>query len=73
MARGDHPMRTPVYGALLIGGAMLGSILVWEGGLPYWLRSCLMVVALLVAFAGWLMTFRDLSPPRRRRSPPSPR
>ena len=25
-----------------------------------------MVVLLLVAFAGWLMTFRDLSPRRRR-------
>ena len=69
MARGDHPMRTPVYGALLIVGAMLGSILVWEGGLPTWLRNCLMVVALV----GWLMTFRDLSPPRRRRRKPSPR
>jgi hypothetical protein len=62
-------MRTPVYGALLIAGAMLGSILVWEGGLPIWLRNCLMVVALVVAFAGWLMTFRDLSPPRRRPRP----
>jgi hypothetical protein len=70
MARGDHPMRTPVYGALLIVAAMLGSILVWEGGLPTWLRNCLMVVALVGAFAGWLMTFRDLSPPRRNRRPP---
>jgi len=26
-----------------------------------------MVGLLLVAVAGWLMTFRDLSPPRRRR------
>jgi UDP-N-acetylmuramyl pentapeptide phosphotransferase/UDP-N-acetylglucosamine-1-phosphate transferase len=71
MSLGDHPMRTPVYGALLIIGAMLGSILVWEGTLPTWLRNCLMVVALIVAFVGWLMTFRDLSPPRRRRRPPS--
>jgi hypothetical protein len=69
MARGDHPMRTPVYGALLIIGAMLGSIAVWEGSEPIWLRNSLMVVLLLVAFAGWLMTFRDLSPPRRRRPP----
>lgn len=59
-------MRTPVYGALLIIGAVLGSIAVWEGSEPAWLRNCLMIVALLVAFTGWLMTFRDLSPPRRR-------
>ena len=59
-------MRTPVYGALLIIGAMLGSIAVWRGAEPTWLRNCLMVVLLLVAFAGWLMTFRDLSPRRRR-------
>jgi hypothetical protein len=69
VARGDHPTRTPVYGALLIIGAMLGSIAVWHGGEPTWLRNGLMVVLLLVAVAGWLMTFRDLTPPRRR--PPS--
>jgi len=66
VARGDHPMRTPVYGALLIIGAMLGSVAVWQGSEPAWLRNCLMVGLLLVAVAGWLMTFRDLSPPRRR-------
>ena len=69
MARGDHPMRTPVYGALLIIGAMLGSVVVWQGSEPVWLRNCLMVGLLVMAFAGWLMTFRDLSPPRRRRPP----
>jgi hypothetical protein len=67
MARGDHPMRTPVYGALLIIGAMIGSVVVWQGSEPTWLRNSLMVGLLLVAVAGWLMTFRDLSPPRRRR------
>ncbi|HEV7186653.1 MAG TPA: hypothetical protein VGN28_02030 [Blastococcus sp.] len=63
-------MRTPVYGGLLIMLAMLGSIVVWEGGEPTWLRTCLMVVALVVALAGWLMTFRDLTPSRRRTRPP---
>jgi hypothetical protein len=67
VARGDHPMRTPVYGALLIIGAMIGSVVVWQGSEPIWLRNSLMVVLLIVAFTGWLMTFRDLSPPRRRR------
>ena len=67
MARGDHPMRTPVYGALLIVGAMIGSIAVWQGLPPGWLRGALLVLALVTAIAGWLMTFRDLSRPRRRR------
>jgi hypothetical protein len=60
-------MRTPVYGALLVIGAMSGSVVVWQGSEPIWLRNSLMVVLLIVAFTGWLMTFRDLSPPRRRR------
>ena len=67
MGRGDHPMRTPVYGGLLIIGAMLGATVVWQAGLPVWLRDVLMVAALIAALAGWLMTFRDLSPSRRRR------
>ncbi|MGY1632635.1 hypothetical protein ACI784_13110 [Geodermatophilus sp. SYSU D01186] len=36
-------------------------------GLPGWLRAVLMVAALVVALAGWPMTFRDLSNPSRRR------
>ena len=62
-------MRTPVYGALMIVGAMVGSVVVWQGSEPIWLRNGLLVVALVAAVTGWLMTFRDLSPrgrPRRR-------
>jgi UDP-N-acetylmuramyl pentapeptide phosphotransferase/UDP-N-acetylglucosamine-1-phosphate transferase len=66
MARGDHPQRTPVYGGLLIVAAMVGATLVWTGDLPGWLTTALLLLALLVAVAGWLMTFRDLSNPRRR-------
>jgi len=69
VARGDHPMRTPVYGAALIVAAMLGSVFVWQSGWPAWLRVSLLVVALVVALAGWLMTFRDLSRPIKRRRP----
>jgi UDP-N-acetylmuramyl pentapeptide phosphotransferase/UDP-N-acetylglucosamine-1-phosphate transferase len=60
-------MRTPVYGGLLIMAAMLGAIVVWQGSEPSWLRISLMAVALVVALAGWLMTFRDLTPRRTRR------
>ena len=73
MARGDHPMRTPVYGGLLIAAAMLGAtaVVVLGGDLPGWLHGGLLVLAVPVALVGWLMTFRDLSPPRRRRPPKS--
>ena len=67
MSLGDHPMRTPVYGALMIVGAMLASVAVWEGAEPVWLRDCLLVMLLVAALAGWLMTFRDLTPRRKRR------
>jgi hypothetical protein len=67
MARGDHPMRTPVYGGLMIVGAMIGSVAIWEGLPAGWLRGGLLVLALVVALAGWLMTFRDLSRPRPHR------
>ena len=53
MGLGDHPMRTPVYGGLLIVGAMLGATAVWQGGLPTWPRNVLLVVALIAALAGW--------------------
>ena len=68
VARGEHPMRTPVYGGLLILLAMVGSTLVVAdgGSWPGWLRVFLLVLALPVAVAGWLMTFRDLTPPRHR-------
>jgi UDP-N-acetylmuramyl pentapeptide phosphotransferase/UDP-N-acetylglucosamine-1-phosphate transferase len=67
VARGDHPRRTPVYGGLLIIAAMVGATVVWVNDLPGWLTTALMVLALLAALGGWLMTFRDLSNPRRRR------
>lgn len=68
MARGEHPMRTPVYGALLVVTAMVGATLVWVygGGLPGWLRTALLLLAIPVALTGWLMTFRDLSKPLPR-------
>jgi UDP-N-acetylmuramyl pentapeptide phosphotransferase/UDP-N-acetylglucosamine-1-phosphate transferase len=67
VARGEHPQRTPVYGGLLIIAAMIGASLVWLSRLPGALKAVLLVVALVAALAGWLMTFRDLSNPRRKR------
>jgi magnesium-transporting ATPase (P-type) len=48
--------------------AMLLGVLVMTGGVawPGWLKAVLLVLALLVAIAGWLLTFRDLTPSRRR-------
>jgi UDP-N-acetylmuramyl pentapeptide phosphotransferase/UDP-N-acetylglucosamine-1-phosphate transferase len=62
-------MRTPVYGGLLIALAMLTGVLVVSAGTswPGWARAVVLVGALLVAITGWLLTFRDLTPPRRRR------
>ena len=62
-------MRTPVYGAALLVAAMVGATLVvYVGqGLPAWLRVALLVLAVPVALTGWLMTFRDLSRPIKRR------
>jgi UDP-N-acetylmuramyl pentapeptide phosphotransferase/UDP-N-acetylglucosamine-1-phosphate transferase len=67
VALGDHPRRTVVYGAALIVAAMVGATFVWESALPEWLTGVLLVLTLVMALAGWIMTFRDLSPRRRRR------
>jgi hypothetical protein len=69
VARASHPGRTVVSGALLVVAAMIGATIVWEGGLPAWAKGMLLVLALLMAITGWLLTFRDLStpPPRSRR------
>jgi UDP-N-acetylmuramyl pentapeptide phosphotransferase/UDP-N-acetylglucosamine-1-phosphate transferase len=67
MALGDHPRRTVVYGAALIVAAMVGATVAWDSDLPGWLTAVLLVVALLMALVGWVMTFRDLSPRRRGR------
>ena len=67
MARGDHPMRTPVYGGLLIAAAMIGStIVVSEGqGWPAWTRVVTLTVAVVAILVGALLTLRDRTPPRR--------
>jgi UDP-N-acetylmuramyl pentapeptide phosphotransferase/UDP-N-acetylglucosamine-1-phosphate transferase len=61
------PGRTVVLGALMIVAAMVGATFVWLAPLPGWLTTVLLVIALVTALVGWVMTFRDLAPPRRRR------
>jgi hypothetical protein len=60
MARGDHPMRTPVYGVLLIYAALflfgLGSSVHVRA-----LSIGLYALGIVTAGIGWLMTFRDYS------------
>jgi UDP-N-acetylmuramyl pentapeptide phosphotransferase/UDP-N-acetylglucosamine-1-phosphate transferase len=68
MARGDHPMRTPVYGGLLIVSAMIVSTLVvaYGQGWPAWTRVVVLTVAVAVILVGALLTLRDRTPPRQR-------
>jgi membrane protein implicated in regulation of membrane protease activity len=61
------PGWTVVLGALLIVAAMVGATLVWLAALPGWLTGGLLAIASVMALVGWIMTFRDLSPPRNRR------
>jgi UDP-N-acetylmuramyl pentapeptide phosphotransferase/UDP-N-acetylglucosamine-1-phosphate transferase len=67
VALGDHPRRTVVYGGALIIAAMVGATFVWQAALPGWLTAALLALTLVMALVGWLMTFRDLTPSRRRR------
>jgi hypothetical protein len=67
MARGDHPERTPFYGAVLVVAAMVAglAVQVWFSP-PRFVRIGVLVLALVAALVGIGMTFRDLTPPRRR-------
>ncbi|WP_138757985.1 hypothetical protein [Modestobacter altitudinis] len=69
MARGDHPMRTPVYGGLLIAAAMIGATLAVTGdrSWPGWARVVVYTVAVVAVLVGALLTLRDRTPPRRPR------
>lgn len=58
MGLGDHPMRTPFYGVLLVVAA-LG--LVWlAASTTGWLAGFGYVLAVVVGAFGFVMTLRDL-------------
>ena len=65
MSRGDHPQRTPLYGALLIVAAMLGAVAVtaWSRPSPP-VRAIVLIVCLGAALTGVFMTMRDNTPRR---------
>jgi hypothetical protein len=67
MARGEHPERTPVYGAALIVAAMLSGLAVQVWSRPLLaVRVVVLAAAVVAAIIGIGMTLRDLTPPRRR-------
>lgn len=65
MARGDHPQRTPFYGACLMAVAFLSC---WLGASVHqtWLSALIYVAAAVMGLVGSVMTFRDYSPGRRK-------
>ena len=54
VARADHPMRTPFYGAVVIISAL---IVCYGESLPGWLHGALLFPAIPIALAGWPMAF----------------
>jgi hypothetical protein len=62
-----NPRVTVVLGGLLIVVAVVDAALVGRSQLVPWLRTTLLVLALPIGISGWVMTFRDLSNPIKRR------
>jgi hypothetical protein len=60
MARGEHPQRTPFYGACLMMGAFLACWLAASIHLQ-WLSIGIYILAAITAAVGFVMTFRDYS------------
>ncbi|WP_068278708.1 hypothetical protein [Aldersonia kunmingensis] len=61
MGRGDHPQRTPLYGAVMMIAAFVTASLTAAVEMPIAAHGVIIVTAALVGLAGFLMTFRDLS------------
>lgn len=61
MARGEHPERTPLYGGLLVIGAMIVSAVVTVTDAPLGLRIPVYLISLVAALFGALLTLRDYS------------
>lgn len=61
VARGDHPQRTPFYGATMMIAAFVTGSLTARLDLPTAAHATIIVVAVIVGLIGFGMTFRDLS------------
>ncbi|TSE00317.1 hypothetical protein FOS14_07765 [Skermania sp. ID1734] len=61
MARGEHPQRTPFYGALMMVAAWISSGLATAYDAPAAVRYTIYGISVPVVAIGFLMTFRDLS------------
>ena len=61
MARGDHPQRTPLYGALMLVAVWWAGATVTLVHAPTAVKVVVLIVAVPVALVGFAMTFRDLS------------
>ena len=61
MARGEHPERTPLYGGLLVIGAMVAAAVVTVTDAPLAIRVPVYVIGLLAGLFGALLTLRDYS------------
>ncbi|MHC9293504.1 hypothetical protein ACRCUN_13610 [Mycobacterium sp. LTG2003] len=59
MGLGDHPMRTPFYGVLLVIAAVLLAWLV-ASALTGWPAAVGYFLAIAVGAVGFVMTLRDL-------------
>jgi len=60
VVRGEHRERTPLYGVLMIIGAMVSAAIVYSLSVPAWLRLVVYVLDVPVAICGFFFTFRDL-------------
>lgn len=61
MAIGEHPQRTPLYGAALLVGVMVAATVVSMAGAPTGLRIAVYVLGALAVIVGGALTLRDLS------------
>ena len=61
MARGDHPQRTPLYGALMLVAVWWAGASVTLLHAPTAVKVVVLIVCVPVALVGFGMTFRDLS------------
>ncbi len=61
MGIGDHPQRTPLYGAVILIGVMVAATAVSMIAIPTGIRVAVYALAAVSAIIGVALTLRDLS------------